>query len=43
MVGGGEELIDGLAVLGIDGYSGTYGDGWLVAVGAEPLGNAIGN
>src|SRR6267142_2467720 len=43
MVGGGEELINGLAVVGIDGYSGTYGDGWLVAVGAEPLGNAIGN
>src|SRR5882724_3169510 len=43
MVGGGEELIDGLAIMRVDGYSGTYGDGWLVAIGAEPLGNSIGN
>src|SRR2546425_8935652 len=43
MVGGAEELIDGLAVVGIDGDSGGHGDGRLVAVGSEPLGNAIGN
>src|SRR6267142_2179329 len=43
MVGGGEEFIDGLAIMRVDSYSGTYGDGWLVAVGAEPLGNTIGN
>src|SRR6266850_7378851 len=43
LVGGAEELIDGLAVVGIDGYSGTHGDGWLVAVGSEPFGNSIGN
>jgi len=43
MVGGGEELIDGLAIMRVDGYSGTYGDGWLVAIGTEPLSNAISN
>src|SRR6266446_4258717 len=35
MVGGGEELIDGLAITRVDCYSGTYGD--------ESLVNAIGN
>src|SRR5216684_2555687 len=43
MIGCGEEVIDGLAIMRIDCYSGTYGDEWLVAVGAEPLGNSIGN
>src|SRR6266403_5443995 len=43
MVGGGEEFIDSLAVVRVDCYSGTYGDGWFVAISVEPLGNAIGN
>src|SRR6267143_2622021 len=43
MVGSGKELIDGLAIMRVDCYSGTYGDGWLVAIGAKPLGNSIGN
>src|SRR6267143_7072379 len=42
MVCGAEEFSDGLAVAGIDGYSGAHGDGWLVAIVSEPLGNAIG-
>ena len=43
MVGSGEEFIDGLPIVRVDGDSSTYGEGWLVAIGAEPLGNSLGN
>jgi len=43
MVGGGEELFNGLAIVRVDRNPGTYRDRRLVAVGSEALGNSIGN
>jgi hypothetical protein len=43
VVGGGEELFNGLAIVRVDGNAGTYRDGRLVTVGSETLSNSIGN
>src|SRR5260370_20638133 len=43
VVGGGEQFIDGLAIVGVDRRAGTDGDRRVVAIGAQALGNSIGN